>query len=304
MTESGGAVTDMLARARDVAAHIDMGFDRLLAVPDDARARLYDAMRHAAIGGGKRLRPLLVQAACDLFHISRESALRVGLAIECIHVYSLIHDDLPAMDDDDLRRGRPTVHKAFDEATAVLAGDALQPLAFEVLAHDEAMQATAVQRLHMIRRLSLAAGSRGMVGGQAMDLDQVGQAPELRVIDTMHRLKTGQLIEAAVLLPTALLSPPDAAAASALETYGQCIGLAFQIHDDVLDEVGDSAVLGKTAGADRARDKPTYPAMMGLDASRKRAAELVESALDSLTLFAENADDLRALAQHVITREK
>ena len=286
------------------ARRVELAAQGWLPAAETSPQRLHQAMRYAVLGGGKRLRPQLVYAAGKALGIAEQRLDGPAAALELIHAYSLIHDDLPAMDDDDLRRGRPTVHKAFDEATAVLAGDALQPLAFEVLAHDEAMQATAVQRLHMIRRLSLAAGSRGMVGGQAMDLDQVGQAPELRVIDTMHRLKTGQLIEAAVLLPTALLSPPDAAAASALETYGQCIGLAFQIHDDVLDEVGDSAVLGKTAGADLARDKPTYPAMMGLDASRKRAAELVESALDSLTLFAENADDLRALAQHVITREK
>ena len=189
MTRSGGAGADMKARAHDVAVQIDMAFDRLLAIPDDPRRRLYEAMRHAAIGGGKRLRPLLVQAACDLFNISRESALRVGLAIECIHVYSLIHDDLPAMDDDDLRRGKPTVHKAYDEATAILAGDCLHDLAFEVLA-DEETHPDPFVRVELVKALAMCSGPAGMAGGQMMDLEAEHTRFDLATVTRLQNLKT------------------------------------------------------------------------------------------------------------------
>lgn len=291
------AIADRVRRVEDAAR-------RWLPDASTSPTRLHEAMRYAVLGGGKRLRPQLVYASGRALGLDASRLDGPAVALEFIHAYSLIHDDLPAMDDDDLRRGRPTTHRAFDEATAILAGDALQPLAFLVLGSDTTMQATPSQRLHMTRRLAEAAGSRGMVGGQAMDLDQVGRQPDVATIDTLHGLKTGRLIETAVLLPTDLLDPPDPDAEAALSGYGRKIGLAFQIHDDVLDETGDSSVIGKTAGADRALDKPTYPLLLGLDASRKRAADLVESALDSLTPFGENADDLRALARHVIQREK
>ena len=279
MTESGGAVTDMLARARDVAAHIDMGFDRLLAVPDDARARLYDAMRHAAIGGGKRLRPLLVQAACDLFHISRESALRVGLAIECIHVYSLIHDDLPAMDDDDMRRGKPTVHKAFDEATAILAGDCLHDLAFEVLADAETHPDPFV-RIELVKALATCSGPAGMAGGQMMDLEAERTRFDLATVTRLQNLKTGALICFCVEAAAIMARLPQEAR-TGLHGYARDIGLAFQIADDLLDVEGDVALAGKALGKDAAAGKETFVSLLGVEAD----AEAGDTTATAATAF-------------------
>ena len=275
---------------------------RWLPPPDALPERLHAAMRYAVLGGGKRLRPQLVYASGEALGLAPARLDAVALAVELIHAYSLIHDDLPAMDDDDLRRGRPTTHKAFDEAAAILAGDALQPLAFEILATDASIAGGPQQRLAMISRLARAAGSCGMVGGQAVDLQQVGQQPDLNTIDTMHGLKTGRLIHAATLLPADLADAADTAV-QALEAYSSRIGLAFQIHDDVLDETTETAVLGKPQGADRAAGKPTYPALLGLDASRQRAQTLTDEALDHLRGFGPEADGLRALAQHMIQRK-
>lgn len=265
-------------------------------------ARLRDAMAYAVLGGGKRIRPLLVLESAALFDAPFDFALHSGIAFELLHGYSLIHDDLPAMDDDDLRRGRPTCHRAFDEATAILAGDALQTLAFHVLAHDPSMTVPADTRLRMVELLAHAAGSRGMCGGQAIDMAAVGRELTLAELENMHIHKTGALIRAAVLLGA--LSQPGVAdeELARLDRYAKCIGLAFQIHDDILDVVGDTATLGKRQGADQALDKPTYPALLGLDGARAHARALYDDAMHALEPFGERAAVLRALAAFIVER--
>ena len=299
---TGGAALDLGEEMARVGAAIDRHFDRLLAVPDDPRRRLYEAMRHAAIGGGKRLRPLLVCAACDLFHVDRAAALRVGLAIECIHVYSLIHDDLPCMDDDDLRRGKPTVHRAFDEATAVLAGDSLQALAFEVVAHEDTHPDPFV-RVELVSALALAAGPAGMAGGQAMDLAAETRTFDLPTVTRLQQLKTGALIgfclEAGAIMGR---RPPEARAP--LRGFARDIGLAFQIADDMIDAEGDAAVAGKAVGKDAAAGKATFLSLLGSDRARAQAARLVEQAIDHLQGFGAEADLLRAIARYVVERDR
>ncbi|MEA3541420.1 MAG: farnesyl diphosphate synthase [Pseudomonadota bacterium] len=302
MTRSGGAVADMQARAHDVAVQIDMAFDRLLAIPDDPRRRLYEAMRHAAIGGGKRLRPLLVQAACDLFNISRESALRVGLAIECIHVYSLIHDDLPAMDDDDLRRGKPTVHKAYDEATAILAGDCLHDLAFEVLA-DEETHPDPFVRVELVKALAMCSGPAGMAGGQMMDLEAEQTRFDLATVTRLQNLKTGALICFCVEAAAIMARLPQGARTK-LHGYARDIGLAFQIADDLLDVEGDAALAGKALGKDAAAGKETFVSLLGVEAARERAHMLVAQAKEHLRGHGAEADLLRAIADYIVERDR
>ena len=224
-------------------------------------------------------------------------------AVELIHAYSLVHDDLPAMDDDDLRRGKPSCHRAFGEATAVLAGDALQSLAFQVLAQDD-QETGAAARLGMIRRLALASGSRGMAGGQAIDLAATGQQLNIAELEDMHIHKTGALIRASVVLGALCGNNVDSAQLGRLDHYAKCIGLAFQIRDDILDVEGETATLGKHTGMDQHREKSTYPALIGLDAARQRARELHEDAIDSLTGFEESADPLRWISAYIIDRER
>ena len=264
--------------------------------------RLHRAMRYSALGGGKRLRPLLTYATGRALGIPLEQLDGPACAVEFIHVYSLIHDDLPAMDDDDLRRGNPTCHKAFDEATAILAGDALQALAFHVLAHDPTMAVPAEQRIAMIETLATASGSFGMVGGQAIDLDSVGKALDLPSLENMHIRKTGALIRASVKLAAQAKVPADSELAEKLDHYAKCIGLAFQIKDDILDEESDTATLGKTQGKDRDHNKPNYPALLGLAGAKEKALELHEAALASLADFGGEADLLRALSLFIIDR--
>ena len=264
--------------------------------------RLHRAMRYSALGGGKRLRPLLTYATGRALGIPLEQLDGPACAVEFIHVYSLIHDDLPAMDDDDLRRGKPTCHKAFDEATAILAGDALQALAFHVLAHDPTMAVPAEQRIAMIETLATASGSFGMVGGQAIDLDSVGKALDLPSLENMHIRKTGALIRASVKLAAQAKVPADSELAEKLDHYAKCIGLAFQIKDDILDEESDTATLGKTQGKDRDHNKPNYPALLGLAGAKEKALELHEAALASLADFGGEADLLRALSLFIIDR--
>jgi len=223
-------------------------------------------------------------------------------AVEFIHVYSLIHDDLPAMDDDDLRRGKATCHVAFDEATAILAGDALQALAFEVLAHDPTITAAAEARLRMINFLAKASGSQGMVGGQAIDLQSVGTKLNLPELENMHIHKTGALIRASVNMATLAKADLDIGLATKLDHYAKCIGLSFQVKDDILDEESDTATLGKTQGKDKDNDKPTYPALLGLSGAKQKAQELHEKALDSLSGFGKEADLLRDLSLYIIQR--
>jgi farnesyl diphosphate synthase len=262
--------------------------------------RLHRAMRYAVLGGGKRLRPVLVQAAGAATGVEPERLAAPAVAVEFIHAYSLVHDDLPAMDDDDLRRGRPTCHKAFDEATAILAGDALQALAFQVLAEDHASPPEA--RLQRLQLLAEACGSRGMAGGQALDLEAVGRELELGRLEAIHSLKTGALIRASVLLGA--LGNPGLAAAerAALDEYAAAIGLAFQIQDDILDVTTETATLGKMRGADLARGKPTYPSLLGLEKAQALALKLAERAVERLRPFDDRAGVLRWLADYVVRR--
>lgn len=297
------AADPMLAAALvEVAADMDRRFDALLALPDDPRTDLYRAMRHAAIDGGKRLRPLLVFATARLFDVSREAAGRVALALEAIHVYSLVHDDLPAMDDDDLRRGRPTVHKAFDEATAILAGDCLHALAFEVLA-DPATHPDPFVRCELVADLARAAGPAGMAGGQMMDLKAEGAGFDLGTVTRLQQMKTGALIAAAVEAGAILgRVPPEGR--TGLRGYAHDLGLAFQIVDDLLDVEGDEAATGKRVGKDAAAGKETFVSLLGVERAREQSRMLVDQAIAHLRHYGAEADLLRAIARFVIERDR
>lgn len=262
--------------------------------------RLLDAMRYAVLGGGKRLRPMLVYATGEVLGCDLQQLDPIAAAVEIIHAYSLIHDDLPAMDDDDLRRGKPTVHKAFDEACAILAGDSLQALAFAVLAD---VQASAEIRIELIRLLALASGAAGMAGGQSLDLAAEGQQLNETQLADIHDKKTGALIHASVMLAAAV-GQADKPANAALGIYAKNIGLAFQIQDDILDVVGDTAIIGKPQGADLALDKSTYPAILGLEASTRRAQEKLSQALSALEPLGAAAEPLKALARFVVERDR
>ena len=282
------------------SARTESALESLLDSDQTTPKRLHEAMRYAAQGGGKRIRPLLVYAAGSLGDAKAEALDAAAVAIECIHAYSLVHDDLPCMDDDDLRRGRPTVHKTYDEATALLVGDALQTRAFEVLAK---AQCEIDVRLLMISSLAAASGSRGMAGGQAIDLDSVGKKLDLVGLKQMHAMKTGALLSCAVQLGgiAAHLNPTQM---TCLKNYSQALGLAFQIVDDVLDATADSQTLGKTAGKDAANDKPTYVTLMGLDYAQKQAKQLQAEAIASLEIFGSKAQALQDLALLVVSRGK
>jgi farnesyl diphosphate synthase len=281
---------------------VEQALDRHLPGANLHPARLHQAMRYAVLGGGKRLRPVLVYAAGAAVDTGPEHLDSPAVAVELIHAYSLIHDDLPAMDDDDLRHGQPTCHKAFDEATALLAGDALQTLAFQVLAEDDGGVRTPSVRLQMLALLAQAAGSRGMAGGQAIDLAAVGRELTLAELEDMHIHKTGALIRASVLLGARSRPDLPAARLQALDHYAKCIGLAFQIRDDILDVTANTQILGKRQGADAALHKPTYPALLGLDGARTHADELVTEAVDSLVSLGPEADTLRWIASFIVAR--
>ena len=264
--------------------------------------RLHAAQRYSVLGGGKRLRPLLVYCTGEALGLQPSSLDAPAAAVELIHSYSLVHDDLPAMDNDDLRRGQPTTHRAFDEATAILAGDALQVLAFSLLARDRAAGVSPEARLKMIQILADASGTAGMAGGQSLDLSAVGRELNLEDLETMHRLKTGALIRASVLLAAACAPGLTTDEWNGLDGYSQDIGLAFQIQDDILDVEGSTEDLGKTIGADAARAKPTYPSVLGLQAAKSRARELQCRACDRLAPFGERARILAWLASFVVDR--
>lgn len=289
---------------RRVQSEIDSVFDALLPVPDDTSARLIEAMRYAAIGGGKRVRPLLVCSTAALFGVSRDAALRAGAAIEAIHVYSLIHDDLPCMDNDDLRHGKPTLHKAFDEATAVLAGDALHALAFEILA-DDATSEDPFTRSELILTLGQASGMHGMAGGQMMDMvaDQEGVVYDLQAITKLQQLKTGALLAAAVEMGAILGKVPPQARMH-LRAYARDIGLAFQIADDLLDVEGDTSKAGKALRKDNEQGKQTFVTLMGVDQARDQARALVDQAVLRLASYGSEADILRALARFIVERDR
>ena len=280
----------------------DAALQRALPDPDQSPRQLHAAMRHAVLLGGKRMRPLLVHAAGAAFGADPAALDAPAVAVELIHAYSLVHDDLPAMDDDALRRGQPTVHVAFDEATAVLAGDALQSLAFEMLADTPVTDAI---RVELLRTLASAAGAAGMCGGQALDLDATGNGAALSVVqlERLHSLKTGALIRAAVRMG-ALCGDASPDELQRLDRYAAALGLAFQVRDDILDIEGDSATLGKTAGKDVAQDKATFPALIGLDASRARLQELRAAMDDALAPFGERANGLAELGRMAIERDR
>lgn len=293
-------LTEALTQAR---TRVEAALDQALPDATLAPERLHEAMRYAVLAPGKRLRPFLVYQAGALFNARASDLDSPACAVEMIHAYSLIHDDLPSMDDDDLRRGQPTCHRAFDESTAILAGDALQALAFQHIA--ETGPANAECRIQMIQALGLAVGSRGMAGGQALDLNAVNHRLDANELEAMHRYKTGALILASLRLGSlCAANEADAEQCNALDHYGQCIGLAFQVQDDILDVTGDSLDMGKTSGADARREKSTYPGLMGLEASRRFARGLRDEAVCAVEGFGPRADMLRSLADYIISRER
>jgi farnesyl diphosphate synthase len=294
-------MTDFSVWMRQFAEHTEVALNRVLPSTHLSPTRLHDAMRYACLGGGKRIRPLLVYAAGACVDAPLEVLEVPACAIEMVHVYSLVHDDLPCMDDDDLRRGRPTVHKAFDEATALLVGDALQTQAFICLS--DARVASEI-KIAWVTELAKASGSLGMAGGQAIDLESVGLKLSRDALETMHRMKTGALLRAAVRLGAMSMGPKALSAEilTRLDAYAAAVGLAFQVVDDVLDASADTATLGKTAGKDAAADKPTYVSLLGLDAARRLAEELREAALLALAPLDARADALRYLAERIVVR--
>jgi farnesyl diphosphate synthase len=293
----------MPARVAAYRARVEGALDRWLPPNEKVPQRLHAALRYSVLGSGKRLRPILVYATGEALGAALARLDAPATAVELIHAYSLVHDDLPAMDDDDLRRGRPTCHRAFDEATAILAGDALQVLAFHILACDSAFADEPAVRAHLIELLADASGTDGMAGGQALDLAAVGRKLTIAELEDIHRRKTGALIRASVLMGAAVAAERDTERLARLRYFGDCIGLAFQIQDDILDVEGDPATLGKSIGADRAKDKPTYPSVAGMAQAKIRCRELHAQAVAALVDFGAGAEILRWLADFVIERE-
>jgi farnesyl diphosphate synthase len=274
-----------------------------LPAPDKVPARLHEAMRYSVLGGGKRIRPALLFATAHALGLSEDEVEAAACAIELVHVYSLVHDDLPAMDDDDMRRGRPTCHKAFDEATALLVGDALQPLAFQLLAADPALPSSPSIRLRLIDMLAHAIGTFGMAGGQAIDLASQGKQLDIGQVEDMHARKTGAVIRASVLMAAECVPSLEEGLYAALARFATTVGLAFQIQDDLLDVTGDASMLGKATGADSERAKPTHPAVIGIPASQQRVRLLHSQAIDALAPFGERAESLRLLAHWLLSRQ-
>jgi farnesyl diphosphate synthase len=297
--DAGSLLGDALAR---IQQEVDVAFDGFLPVPEDARKPLVEAMRYAAIGGGKRIRPLLTAAVAGLYAVQRDAAVRAGCAVEAIHVYSLIHDDLPCMDDDDTRHGKPTLHKVYDEATAVLAGDSLHALAFEILSMPETAGDPFV-RAELIATLAAASGCNGMAGGQMMDIVADGQGYDLPTITRLQQLKTGALLGAAVEMGAILGRVPDEGRTH-LRNYARDIGLAFQIADDLLDVEGDEAAAGKALRKDEGAGKATFVSLMGVEAARVQARALVDQAIGHLAAHGQEADLLRALARYIVERDR
>ncbi len=285
-------------------ARADSALDHWLPPGDLPPTTLHEAMRYAVLGPGKRIRPVLVYATGEIFGTSGSALDSSAVAVELIHAYSLVHDDLPAMDNDDLRRGRPTCHKAYDEATAILVGDALQALAFDVLAADPALSVDTGMRVSMLRELASASGSRGMAGGQAIDLAAVGKRLTLEALENMHLYKTGALIRASVRLGFMASGQSDPIHAERLDTYAHAIGLAFQVQDDILDVEGETEVIGKPQGSDQDRDKPTYPNLLGMVEAKATAQRLCDEAIEALSCFDTRADTLRRIAEYIVKRDR
>ncbi len=298
-----GPVNSLLAEGlARIGRDMDQAFDQLLPLPQDPRTRLVEAMRYAAIGGGKRLRPLLLTATAEMYGVDRDAALRAGVAIEAIHVYSLIHDDLPCMDDDALRHGKPTVHRAFDEATAVLAGDALLGFAFEVLA-DPTTSGDPFTRIELVATLAGASGFQGMAGGQMMDMVAEGKMFDLQTITRLQQLKTGALLGASVEMGAILGKVPPEGRAH-LRGYARDIGLAFQIVDDLLDHEGNEKVAGKALRKDAEAGKQTFVSLLGPERARTQARMLVDQAVAQLANHGDEAELLRALARYIVERDR
>lgn len=280
---------------------INQQLDHLLPVTEDSTSQLSSALRYSVLNGGKRIRPVLSYAAAEALGGINEDTDLVASSVELIHAYSLIHDDLPAMDDDDLRRGKPTCHIAYDEATAILAGDALQALAFE--------QLTKLQHIHpevslqLVSCLARSAGVNGMVEGQAIDISSIDKALDLQQLEHMHHKKTGEMILASITMGALSTGHATKDQLFNLEAYGRAIGLAFQVQDDILDVTSDTSVLGKQQGADEALNKPTYTALLGLDGAREKAQQLHTQAINALSMFDHKADQLRAVADYIVNRD-
>ncbi len=300
-TENGAAFKALLSQSRE---QVEAALERWLPAEDRQPETLHRAMRYSALSGGKYVRPLLVYATGQALGVTAAALDGPACAIELIHSYSLVHDDLPAMDDDDLRRGKPTCHRAFDEATAVLVGDALQSLAFHILAVDTSIKIRAELRVKMIATLADASGSLGMAGGQAIDLEADGKGDDftLESLQYMHSQKTGALIRASVRLGALSAPDCDEALLTRLDHYAANIGLAFQIRDDILDIEAPTDILGKNQGADIARNKPTYPALLGMDGAKRKAEQLHEAALDNLATLGGEADPLRWISAYIVQR--
>jgi farnesyl diphosphate synthase len=296
-------MTDFTTWSRETATQVEAALSELLPASRVAPARLHDAMRYSTLGGGKRVRAMLVYGAGALTEAPADRLKVAASAVEMIHAYSLIHDDLPCMDDDVLRRGKPTCHVEFDEATALLAGDALQSLAFQLMSEYRLSDDSATQ-LSMIQLFAAAGGSRGMAGGQAIDLDAVGKSITLPELEFMHILKTGALIRASVLLGAHCGKPLPQSDLDRLDRYAKCVGLAFQVVDDILDEEGDAATLGKTAGKDKANAKPTYTTLMELPEAKRFAEDLLAQSLEAISTFGPGASRLREIADFIVHRER
>ncbi len=297
-------MSDFLERLQVYQKSVEKALDQWLPKTSIQPEKLHEAMRYSVLSEGKRIRPVLVYATGEAFGVNLDELNGPACAVEIIHAYSLIHDDLPSMDDDDLRRGRPTCHKKYDEATAILAGDALQALSFHILAHDPEIKVNSQQRLSMIDTLAIASGSRGMAGGQAIDLAAVGKSLNIAELENMHIHKTGALIRASVELGALSVENVDSEHFSRISHYSKCIGLAFQIKDDILDIEGDTETLGKPQGSDVARNKPTYPELLGLEGARQAADDLHSEAIKCLDIFDKQADMLRDIADYIVKRDK
>jgi len=295
---------EMLTRLERYQHRVQTAMQQWLPPANTHPTVLHKSMRYTTLSEGKHFRPILVYATGEALGIELDHLDGIASAVEIIHAYSLIHDDLPAMDDDDLRRGQPTCHKVFGEAMAILAGDALQALSFHIIAHDKQIPVSDTIRIRIFETLTSACGSLGMAGGQAIDLISTGQQLDIAQLENMHIRKTGALIRASVRM-SALCQPDlDPDILQQLEHYAKCIGLAFQIHDDILDVEGDTEVMGKMQGSDIAMKKPTYPALLGLDEARIRARELADEAVESLVPVGDSAETLRWLAHYVVTRSR
>ena len=297
-------MTTLEQRLAPLQARTNDALDRFLPPAGQAPQRLHEAMRYSVMAPGKRIRPVLTYATGAALGVALEMLDPAAVAVELIHAYSLIHDDLPAMDDDDLRRGRPTCHRQFDEATAILAGDALQALAFESLLHDSARALPGACRLAMVQVLAHASGSHGMAGGQALDLSAVGKRLSLEQLENMHKHKTGALIRASVKLGLLASGSEDQDLDSRFERYATCIGLAFQVQDDILDVEGATEVIGKPQGSDADRDKPTYPNLLGMDEAKATARRLCDEAIESLAPLGPRGDTLRMVADFIVRRDR